>query len=84
MPAVPPVALFAPGQGLDEPNPALMSHFIEIFFTAHGRAFRFMSYERVVSDYLHSALPAPIANLLAALAMPYASSFLICVMIIGL
>jgi hypothetical protein len=54
----------------DEPHPALMPHFIDVFFTTYASRFPFVTYEAVVAGYLQSTLPPELAVPIAGLSAP--------------
>jgi hypothetical protein len=45
-----------------------MPHFIELFFKHYGAAFPFLSYEAVVTNFLHCQLSPLLSNAMASLA----------------
>jgi hypothetical protein len=55
----------------DEPHPALMHEYIRIFSRECTTELPFVNCESITAGYLSSTLSAPLANALAAIAVPY-------------
>jgi len=51
------------------PNPALMPHFIQVFFEHHGAEFPFMSLEDTMAQFYNQSLPPLLSNCIASLAV---------------
>jgi hypothetical protein len=65
--SAPPRPLFEASQP-EYPQVALMPYFIELFFKYHSQSFPFISYECVVSGFLHSTLTSALSNAIACIA----------------
>jgi hypothetical protein len=62
-----PVHLFDP-EHPQRPNPALILHFIQVFFENLGNDFKFISYEDVAAEFWAQRLSPMLANVIAAMA----------------
>jgi hypothetical protein len=60
------VQLFEPDR--EVPNHTLMQHFIQVFIEHLGHEFPFLTYDQLMSDNWEGRMPAPLANVIAAMA----------------
>ncbi|TEB37478.1 hypothetical protein FA13DRAFT_911351 [Coprinellus micaceus] len=65
------VQLFEPDR--EVPNHTLMQHFIQVFIEHLGHEFPFLTYDQLMSDNWEGRMPAPLANVIAAMASRFST-----------